>query len=132
MEYIYRQLNLDRGDTIEVSLDQQANVRLMDSSNYSSFQAGLAHTYRGIKRMLSVADCRRAVRPSASPGLSRHRQSGAFPQQSRRTQRSAADAWHPVRNLDSSVCRLSLWWEVATLMVRLSEKMTWASRASNS
>jgi hypothetical protein len=39
--------NCQRGDVWRVELDKQANVFLVDSSNYSSFKAGRSFNYRG-------------------------------------------------------------------------------------
>jgi len=36
-----------RGTTVEVTLTNGANVRLMDSSNFSSYRAGRSHRYHG-------------------------------------------------------------------------------------
>ena len=47
MNFSYKQLNLDAGDLVEVTLDQQANVLLLDSSNFSSFRAGSSYQYLG-------------------------------------------------------------------------------------
>lgn len=47
MEHLYKQLSLDSEDTVEVSIDHQANVMLMDWSNYSSYQAGRDFRYFG-------------------------------------------------------------------------------------
>lgn len=40
-------LDLHTGDTVEVTLDKQANVRLLDDSNYSKYQRGEQHRYYG-------------------------------------------------------------------------------------
>ncbi len=47
MKYLYYEVNVGVNDAIEVTLSSQANVRLMDSSNYSSFRAGRAYRYYG-------------------------------------------------------------------------------------
>ncbi|MEO0485118.1 MAG: DUF1883 domain-containing protein [Pseudomonadota bacterium] len=48
MNFSYYDLgNCRSGEIVEVSLDKQANVRLMDSSNYSSFKSGRRHRYYG-------------------------------------------------------------------------------------
>jgi hypothetical protein len=47
MKYLYYEVNVGSDDVIEVELSSQANVRVMDSSNYNSFRAGRAHRYHG-------------------------------------------------------------------------------------
>lgn len=47
MKYLYYEVNVDSNDVIEVELSGQANVRLMDSSNYNSFRANRAHRCYG-------------------------------------------------------------------------------------
>lgn len=47
MNYLNYDLHLDSGDVVEVTLDQQANVRLLDDSNYSKYQRGEQHRYYG-------------------------------------------------------------------------------------
>jgi len=46
MQYQFYDLgNVERGKIIEVTLGYAANVRIMDSSNYSSFKSGNRHKY---------------------------------------------------------------------------------------
>lgn len=48
MEHIFYDLNnLRGGEVVEVQLANAANVRLMDSSNYSSYKRGSSHRYIG-------------------------------------------------------------------------------------
>jgi hypothetical protein len=48
MNFIHNDLGtLNGGGLVEVSLSSQANVRLMDSSNFSSYRNGSQHRYLG-------------------------------------------------------------------------------------
>lgn len=48
MEFIHTDLGQrERGEVVEVTLTSAANVRLMDSSNFSSYRNGRRHTYFG-------------------------------------------------------------------------------------
>ncbi len=48
MQYSYYDLGqLDSGKIVEVTLTKAANVRLMDSSNYSNYKYGKRHNYYG-------------------------------------------------------------------------------------
>lgn len=47
MNYLHYDLTLGTGDIVEVTLDRQANVRLLDSANYSRYQKGQKHQYYG-------------------------------------------------------------------------------------
>ena len=48
MQYQYYDLgNVSAGDIVEVTLGYAANVRIMDSSNYSNFKAGRRHSFIG-------------------------------------------------------------------------------------
>jgi hypothetical protein len=48
MQYqLYDLGNVERGKIVEVTLGYAANVRIMDSSNYSSFKNGRRHKYIG-------------------------------------------------------------------------------------
>jgi len=40
LEYIYSEIQARAGAIVEVTLDQQANVRLFDLTNYSRFKGG--------------------------------------------------------------------------------------------
>jgi len=47
MNYLNYDLQLSPGDVVMVELDKQANVRLLDESNYQQYKAGQAHRYYG-------------------------------------------------------------------------------------
>ena len=47
MNYLHYDLTLAADEVVEVTLDKQANVRLLDTMNYSSYQRGQQHTYYG-------------------------------------------------------------------------------------
>jgi len=47
MNYLHYQFDLSADDVVEVTLDQQANVRLLDATNYSLYQRGKQHRYYG-------------------------------------------------------------------------------------
>lgn len=48
MDFIHNDLGvLNGGELVEVTLSSQANVKLMDSSNFSSYQCGSQHRYFG-------------------------------------------------------------------------------------
>lgn len=45
MNYLHYDLHLDPGEIVEVTLDKQANVRLLDEANFSNYKRGMRHTY---------------------------------------------------------------------------------------
>lgn len=47
MNYLHYDLTLASDDIVEVTLDKQANVRLLDDSGYSDYRQGRRHTYLG-------------------------------------------------------------------------------------
>lgn len=47
MNFLKYELNLGPDDLVEVDLDRQANVRLLDESNFHSYRNGRAHRYVG-------------------------------------------------------------------------------------
>lgn len=47
MNFLHYEVDAADGDVIEVTLDRQANVRVMDGSNFSSFRSGRHHRYIG-------------------------------------------------------------------------------------
>jgi hypothetical protein len=47
MNYLHYEFNLTSNDVVVVTLDKQANVRLMDSTNYQNYRSGRQHTYHG-------------------------------------------------------------------------------------
>jgi hypothetical protein len=53
MNYLHYDFNLLSGDAVEVTLDKQANVRLLDDANYSNYQRGDQHQYYGGKALKS-------------------------------------------------------------------------------
>lgn len=47
MKYLHYDLHVGPNDIIQVTLDKQANVKLMDSINYQNYRAGRQHKYYG-------------------------------------------------------------------------------------
>jgi hypothetical protein len=47
MNYLHYNLNLQSDNVVEITLDKQANVRLLDDINYSQYQRGEQHRYYG-------------------------------------------------------------------------------------
>jgi len=47
VNHLHYDLNLQLGDVVEVTLDKQANVRLLDDTNYSQYRNGAKHRYYG-------------------------------------------------------------------------------------
>ena len=47
MNYLDYEFDLSSNDVIEVTLDKQANVRLMDAGNYAQYRSGKQHRYYG-------------------------------------------------------------------------------------
>jgi hypothetical protein len=47
MDFLHYDLQLESGDVVEVTLDKQANVRLLDEINFSYYRRGERHTYYG-------------------------------------------------------------------------------------
>jgi hypothetical protein len=47
MGYLHRELDLTSRNVVEVSLDQQANVLLMDDTNFQHYRSGGEYTYHG-------------------------------------------------------------------------------------
>jgi len=47
MNYLHYDLQLNLNDIVEVTLDKQANVRLLDEANFSSYKGGRQHQYYG-------------------------------------------------------------------------------------
>ncbi len=43
MNFLHYEVDTEEGDVIEVMLDHQANVRVLDASNFSSFRSGRGH-----------------------------------------------------------------------------------------
>lgn len=47
MNFLKYELNLGAQDAVKVVLSKQANVRLMDYSNFQAYRSGRRHTYYG-------------------------------------------------------------------------------------
>lgn len=47
MNYLHKEFDLMTGDVVEVTLDSQANVLLLDSTNYMAYQTGKSYSYFG-------------------------------------------------------------------------------------
>lgn len=47
MEYLNSELDLNQGDTVQVTLDNRANVMLMDPANYEAYRSGREYRYFG-------------------------------------------------------------------------------------
>lgn len=47
MNFLHTEEYLNHGDGFEVSLDSQANVLLLDDSNFSNYRAGSSYRYSG-------------------------------------------------------------------------------------
>lgn len=47
MKFLHYQVDAGPEDVIQVTLDRQANVRLLDSPNFSAYRSGRRHRYHG-------------------------------------------------------------------------------------
>jgi hypothetical protein len=47
MNFLHYDLDLSTGDLVEVTLDKQANVRLLDDLNFAKYKRGEKHSYYG-------------------------------------------------------------------------------------
>lgn len=47
MKYLHSDFNLGPENTVSVTLDRQANVRMLDDLNYSRYRSGQQHKYFG-------------------------------------------------------------------------------------
>jgi len=47
MNYLHYDLNLQANDVVEVTLDMQANVKLLDESNFLNYKQGRQYKYYG-------------------------------------------------------------------------------------
>ena len=47
MNFLHYELSLGSDEVVEVSLDRQANVRLLDGPNYEHYKRGRRHNYHG-------------------------------------------------------------------------------------
>jgi hypothetical protein len=53
MNFLHYDLVLGNGDSVKVTLDKQANVRLLDDINYSNYKNGKKFNYFGGKALKS-------------------------------------------------------------------------------
>ena len=47
MNFLHYDVSASTGDIVEVTLDKQANVRLLDNTNFSKYKRGEKHSYYG-------------------------------------------------------------------------------------
>ena len=47
MKFLHYEVNLSSSDAVRVTLDKQANVRLLDSNNFQKYRNGQSHNYHG-------------------------------------------------------------------------------------
>ena len=47
MNYLHYEFDIGPNNSVEVTLDRQANVRLLDNINYNYYRQGKQHTYYG-------------------------------------------------------------------------------------
>lgn len=47
MSFLHKRMHLNAGQTVEVSLDKQANVLLMDDLQFQNYRSGSSFNYRG-------------------------------------------------------------------------------------
>lgn len=47
MNYLHYEFSLSSNDVVEVRLDKQANVRLLDGSNYQKYRSGQEYKFYG-------------------------------------------------------------------------------------
>ena len=47
MNFLHYEFDLSANDVVEVTLDKQANVRLLDNTNFSLYKKGKRHRYHG-------------------------------------------------------------------------------------
>lgn len=47
MKFLQYEFDLSANDIVEVTLDKQANVRLLDEANFSQYRNGRQHRYHG-------------------------------------------------------------------------------------
>ena len=59
MEFVHNDLGILRGgELVEVTLSSQANVKLMDSSNFANYRQGGQHHYLAVMRSSLRCVCR--------------------------------------------------------------------------
>jgi hypothetical protein len=47
MNYLHYEFDIGANNVVEVTLDKQANVRLLDETNFNKYKRGEQHTYHG-------------------------------------------------------------------------------------
>ena len=47
MNYLHYEFHLGANDAVEITLDKQANVRLLDDANFAAYKQGAKHRYHG-------------------------------------------------------------------------------------
>ncbi len=47
MKVLHYEVNLNTANAVRVTLDRQANVRLLDSNNFQKYRNGQSHNYYG-------------------------------------------------------------------------------------
>ena len=47
MNFLHYEFDLSDDDVVEVTLDKQANVRLLDDANFARYKSGQQHRYYG-------------------------------------------------------------------------------------
>ncbi|MBI1900177.1 MAG: DUF1883 domain-containing protein [Planctomycetia bacterium] len=47
MNYLHYEFHLGANDAVEITLDKQANVRLLDDANLALYKQGAKHRYHG-------------------------------------------------------------------------------------
>jgi len=55
VKFLHYELQAAEGDTIVVTLDKQANVRVLDASNFERYRRGERHQYLGGKALVRPA-----------------------------------------------------------------------------
>lgn len=61
MNFLHYDLQLGPGESVEVTLDRQANVRLLDDLNFAKYRRGGQHTYYGGRARVSPVHLRPPV-----------------------------------------------------------------------
>ncbi len=47
MKFLHYEVNLNTAKAVRVTLDRQANVRILDSNNFQKYRNGQSHNYYG-------------------------------------------------------------------------------------
>jgi len=58
MNYLHYEFDIGPNNIVRVTLDKQANVRLLDNTNYQKYRMGQQYTYYGGFIKVSPADLR--------------------------------------------------------------------------